>query len=102
MRTWIPKFASGDRRCACGPDATDIYNTFVFDHGVEISPQAYHARAAGLLFAYIFFGAAINPFVAGTFEQGFGLHHSLVVMALVSLLCGLPVVLRRDHSPAYG
>jgi hypothetical protein len=29
---------------------TGIYNTHVFDHGVEISPPAYHRRSAGLLF----------------------------------------------------
>ena len=46
---------------------TGIYNTYVFDHGVEISPPVYHGRAAGLLFAFMFFGAAINPLVAGAF-----------------------------------
>lgn len=80
---------------------TGIYNTFVFDHGVEVSPPSHHARAAGLLFAFIFFGAAINPLVAAPFEQGFGLHHSLVVMAMVALLCGIPV-LRRERSAAHG
>jgi MFS family permease len=74
---------------------TGIYNTYVFDHGVEISPPSYHARAAGLLFAFIFFGAAINPLVAGPFEQGFGLHHSLIAMAIVAFLCGVPVLLHR-------
>jgi MFS family permease len=51
---------------------TGIYNTYVFDHGVEISPPVYHGRAAGLLFAFMFFGAAINPLVAGVFEQSSG------------------------------
>ncbi|HEY3730783.1 MAG TPA: MFS transporter [Steroidobacteraceae bacterium] len=78
---------------------TGIYNTYVFDHGVEISPPSHHARAAGLLFAFIFFGAAINPIVAGAFEQAFGLHRSLIVMAIVALLCGLPV-LRRERAAA--
>lgn len=79
---------------------TGIYNTFVFDHGVEISPASHHARAAGLLFAFIFFGAAINPFVAAPFEQSFGLHRSLVAMAVVALLCGIPV-LRPERAHAH-
>jgi MFS family permease len=74
---------------------TGIYNTYVFDHGVEISPPVYHGRAAGLLFAFMFFGAAINPLVAGLFEQLFGLHGSLPVMAAAAVLCGLPVILLR-------
>jgi len=80
---------------------TGIYNTYVFDHGVEISPPVYHARAAGLLFAFMFFGAAINPLVAGVFEQLMGLHRAFGVMALFALLCGLPVILyRRQPRPA--
>jgi MFS family permease len=79
---------------------TGIYNTYVFDHGVEISPSVYHGRAAGLLFAFMFFGAAINPLVAGVFEQIFGLHHAFPAMAIVALLCGLPVILYRPHAPA--
>jgi MFS family permease len=78
---------------------TGIYNTYVFDHGVEISPPVYHGRAAGLLFAFMFFGAAINPLVAGLFEGLFGLHHAFPVMAVVAFLCGLPVLLARS-SPA--
>jgi len=78
---------------------TGIYNTYVFDHGVEISPAAYHGRAAGLLFAFMFFGAAINPLVAGVFEGLFGLHHAFPVMAVVAFFCGLPVILYRP-SPA--
>lgn len=82
---------------------TGIYNTYVFDHGVEISPPAYHARAAGLLFAFMFFGAAINPLVAAVFEQGFGLHHAFPAMAVVAVLCGLAGVLHKaariDQSP---
>ncbi len=74
---------------------TGIYNTYVFDHGVEISPPVFHGRAAGLLFAFMFFGAAINPLVAGVFEHEFGRHAALPVMAVVALLCGLPVILRR-------
>jgi MFS family permease len=74
---------------------TGIYNTYVFDHGVEIAPPGYHGRAAGLLFAFMFFGAAINPLVAGAFEQAVGLHRSLVVMAAVALVCGLPVIFYR-------
>jgi MFS family permease len=76
---------------------TGIYNTYVFDHGVEISPPVYHGRAAGLLFAFMFFGAFINPLVAGAFEHSFGLHNSFPAMALVAVLCGLPVILRRPH-----
>jgi MFS family permease len=79
---------------------TGIYNTYVFDHGVEISPPNYHGRAAGLLFAFMFFGAAINPLVAGVFEHVAGLARSLIVMAAVAFLCGLPVILyraRRDE-----
>jgi MFS family permease len=72
---------------------TGIYNTYVFDHGVEISPPAYHGRAAGLLFAFMFFGAFINPLVAGLFSQIFGLHNAFPAMALVAVLCGLPVIL---------
>jgi MFS family permease len=72
---------------------TGIYNTYVFDHGVEISPPVYHGRAAGLLFAFMFFGAFINPLVAGVFEQIFGLHNAFPAMALVAVLCGLPVIL---------
>jgi len=34
----------------------------------------------------MFFGAAINPLVAGAFEQAVGLHRSLVVMAAVALV----------------
>jgi MFS family permease len=75
---------------------TGIYNTYVFDHGVEISPPGFHGRAAGLLFAFMFFGAAINPFVAGAFKAWLGLHHSLPAMAVVALLCGLPVLLARS------
>jgi len=74
---------------------TGIYNTYVFDHGVEISPAVYHGRAAGLLFAFMFFGAAINPLVAGVFEQLFGLHNAFPAMAIIALLCGLPVMLYR-------
>ena len=74
---------------------TGIYNTYVFDHGVEISPPVYHGRAAGLLFAFMFFGAFINPLVAGAFAQLFGLHHSFPAMAAVAVLCGLPVILAR-------
>ena len=72
---------------------TGIYNTYVFDHGVEISPPVYHGRAAGLLFAFMFFGAFINPLVAGLFSQIFGLHNAFPAMALVAVLCGLPVIL---------
>jgi len=79
---------------------TGFYNTYVFDHGVEISPPAYHGRAAGLLFAFMFFGAAINPFVAGAFKSWFGLHHSFPAMAVVALLCGLPVLLTRSAPAA--
>ena len=74
---------------------TGIYNTYVFDHGVEISPPVYHGRAAGLLFAFMFFGAFINPLVAGVFKESFGLHESFPAMALVAVLCGLPVILWR-------
>jgi MFS family permease len=79
---------------------TGIYNTYVFDHGVEISPPAHHGRAAGLLFAFMFFGAAINPFVAGAFKAWFGLHHSFPAMAIVALLCGLPVLIARPAPVA--
>jgi MFS family permease len=79
---------------------TGIYNTYVFDHGVEISPPVFHGRAAGLLFAFMFFGAAINPLAAGLFEHEFGLHAALPIMAVVALLCGLPVILRRA-APVY-
>jgi MFS family permease len=77
---------------------TGIYNTYVFDHGVEISPPVYHGRAAGLLFAFMFFGAFINPLVAGVFEQFLGLHHAFPAMAVVAVLCGLPVILARRHT----
>lgn len=77
---------------------TGIYNTYVFDHGVEISPPVYHARAAGLLFAFMFFGAAINPLVAGAFAQGLGLLRSFPAMAAVALACGLPVILARKRA----
>jgi MFS family permease len=80
---------------------TGIYNTYVFDHGVEISPPVYHGRAAGLLFAFMFFGAAINPLVAGVFEQIFGLHHAFPAMAIVALACGLPVILYRPHATTH-
>lgn len=79
---------------------TGIYNTYVFDHGVEISPPVYHGRAAGLLFAFMFFGAAINPLVAGAFEQGLGLLRSFPAMAIVALACGLPVILARRQTAA--
>jgi MFS family permease len=78
---------------------TGIYNTYVFDHGVEISPPVFHGRAAGLLFAFMFFGAAINPMVAGVFESAFGLHRAFPVMAVAALLCGLPVILYRPAAP---
>jgi MFS family permease len=77
---------------------TGIYNTYVFDHGVEISPPVYHGRAAGLLFAFMFFGAFINPLVAGVFEQFFGLHNALPAMAAVALLCGSPVIFARRRT----
>lgn len=80
---------------------TGIYNTYVFDHGVEVSPSIYHGRVAGLLFAFMFFGAAINPLVAGAFEEELGLYHSFPVMALVALACGLPVILMRRQAPAH-
>jgi MFS family permease len=80
---------------------TGIYNTYVFDHGVEISPPVYHGRAAGLLFAFMFFGAAINPLVAGAFEQGLGLLRSFPAMAVVALACGLPVILARRPAAAH-
>lgn len=79
---------------------TGIYNTYVFDHGVEISPPAYHARAAGLLFAFMFFGAAINPLVAAVFEQGLGLHHAFPAMAAVALVCGLTGALYKAARTA--
>jgi len=72
---------------------TSIYNTYVFDHGVEISPPIYHGRAAGLLFAFMFFGAFINPLVAGVFTQFLGLHNAFPAMAVVAVLCGLSVIL---------
>jgi MFS family permease len=78
---------------------TGIYNTYVFDHGVEISPPVFHGRAAGLLFAFMFFGAAINPMVAGVFESVFGLHRAFPVMAAAAFLCGLPVILYRPAPP---
>jgi MFS family permease len=78
---------------------TGIYNTYVFDHGVEISPAVYHGRAAGLLFAFMFFGAAINPLVAGFFEGLVGLHHAFPLMAAAAFLCGLPVILYRPSQP---
>jgi MFS family permease len=82
---------------------TGIYNTYVFDHGVEISPPIYHGRAAGLLFAFMFFGAAINPLVAGVFESLFGLHYAFPAMAIVALLCGIPVIMHRAAtSPQAG
>jgi MFS family permease len=87
--------------CAAAASAgfgTGIYNTYVFDHGVEISPPIYHGRAAGLLFAFMFFGAAINPLVARLFSDLFGLHRAFPVMAAIALLCGLPVILRRPSS----
>ncbi|HEX3848371.1 MAG TPA: MFS transporter [Steroidobacteraceae bacterium] len=77
---------------------TGIYNTYVFDHGVEISPPVYHGRAAGLLFAFMFFGAAINPLVAGVFEGMFGMRHAFPAMAVAALLCGLPVILVRPRE----
>lgn len=77
---------------------TGIYNTYVFDHGVEISPPVYRGRAAGLLFAFMFFGAAINPLVAGVFEGLFGLQHAFPIMAVVAFLCGLPVILYRPSQ----
>jgi MFS family permease len=76
---------------------TGIYNTYVFDHGVEISPPVYHGRAAGLLFAFMFFGAAINPLVAGVFEQGLGLLRSFPAMAVVALACGARESLIRSQ-----
>jgi len=76
---------------------TGIYNTYVFDHGVEISPPIYHGRAAGLLFAFMFFGAAINPIVAGAFEEALGLHRAFVAIAIVALACALPVILARPR-----
>jgi len=82
--------------CAAGALAglgTGIYNTYVFDHGVEISPPVYHGRAAGLLFAFMFFGAFINPLVAGVFTQFLGLHNAFPAMAAVAVLCGLAVIL---------
>ncbi len=79
---------------------TGIYNTYVFDHGVEISPPVYHGRAAGLLFAFMFFGAFINPLVTGVFRQIFGLHESFPAMAVVAALCGLPVILGRRRTAA--
>jgi MFS family permease len=79
---------------------TGIYNTYVFDHGVEISPPVYHGRAAGLLFAFMFFGAAINPLVAGAFEQGLGLFRSFPAMAVIALACGAPVILARKRAAA--
>lgn len=82
---------------------TGIYNTYVFDHGVEISPPIYHGRAAGLLFAFMFFGAAINPLVAGFFEGLLGLHHAFPAMAVIAFLCGLPVIIwRRSRSQRLG
>jgi hypothetical protein len=47
----------------------------------------------------MFFGAAINPWVAGLFEQILGLHHAFPAMAVVALLCGLPVILARSRRP---
>ncbi len=49
----------------------------------------------------MFFGAFINPLVAGLFEQAFGLHNAFPAMALVAVLCGLPVVLSR-RQPLLG
>ena len=77
---------------------TGIYNTYVFDHGVEISPPVFHGRAAGLLFAFMFFGAAINPLVARVFSDFLGLHEAFPAMAIVALLCGLPVILRKPRA----
>jgi len=73
---------------------TGIYNTYVFDHGVEIAPPATTAGPRTSVRFHVL-GAAINPLVAGAFEQAVGLHRSLVVMAAVALVCGLPVIFYR-------
>lgn len=96
----VPDIAAQCVAAALAGLGTGIYNTYVFDHGVEISPPVYHGRAAGLLFAFMFFGAAINPLVAGEFEQGLGLLRSFPAMAAVALVCGLPVILARRRAPA--
>jgi len=96
----VPGLAAQCAAAALAGLGTGIYNTYVFDHGVEISPPVYHGRAAGLLFAFMFFGAAINPLVAGAFEQGVGLLHSFPAMAIVALACGLPVILTRRQAAA--
>jgi MFS family permease len=96
----VPGLAGQCAAAALAGLGTGIYNTYVFDHGVEISPPVYHGRAAGLLFAFMFFGAAINPLVAGAFEQGLGLLRSFPAMAVVALACGLPVILARRRAAA--
>jgi MFS family permease len=79
---------------------TGFYNTYVFDHGVEIVSEEQHGRAAGLLFSFMFLGAAINPLVIDPFEHLFGLHESLVVVAAIALLCGALGVLPRSAGQA--
>jgi len=96
----VPGLAAQCAAAALAGLGTGIYNTYVFDHGVEISPPVYHGRAAGLLFAFMFFGAAINPLVAGAFEQGLGVLRSFPAMAVVALACGLPVILARRQAAA--
>lgn len=79
---------------------TGFYNTYVFDHGVEIVPPSQHGRAAGLLFTFMFLGAAINPLVIDPFERLFGLHQSLIAVAVVAFLCGVLGLIPRGAPHA--
>jgi len=68
---------------------TGLYNTFVFDVGVEIAPPGRQADGAGLLFSFIFLGAAINPLAVQPFQAAFGLHGGLIALGIAGLMGGL-------------
>jgi MFS family permease len=68
---------------------TGIYNSYLFDRGVELAGEAHQAEAAGLLFAMISFGAAVNPVLLGLFESAVGEYRALIGFAFAAVICGL-------------
>jgi MFS family permease len=68
---------------------TGIYNSFVFDRGVELAGESRQADAAGLLFALISLGAAVNPLLLAPFEVILGEHVALIGFGLAALIGGL-------------
>jgi MFS family permease len=68
---------------------TGIYNSFVFDFGVDAAPTERKAEVAGYLFSCICGGFALNPFIAGQYQSAFGLHTGVFAIGISAMIVGL-------------